>query len=62
MMFRELKDKLPQITSTQVDFKFIRMSDRTAKYELTTKENGKLYSYDVDFEKAQDGKWYIKDY
>ena len=59
IMFQAIKDKLPQIISTEIDLKVIRIQDTYAYYELTTKEKGKLYSYEVVFQKGQDGKWYI---
>ena len=59
IMFQAVKDKLPQITSTQIDLKLIKIQNDYAEYELTTKEKGKLYSYEVVFQKGQDGKWYI---
>ncbi|PKN36986.1 MAG: hypothetical protein CVU62_12895 [Deltaproteobacteria bacterium HGW-Deltaproteobacteria-2] len=62
IMFQAIKNELPQIMSTQIDFQLVRISDDTAEYTLKTKENGKLYAYEVEFEKWQDGKWYIKEY
>ena len=62
IVFQATRDKLPQITSTQVDFKVIKIYDDYAQYELIAKEKGELYSYEVVFEKAQYGKWYIKEF
>jgi hypothetical protein len=62
IMFQAVKYNLPQIISEQIDLKVIRIKNNYAIYELTTNENGKLYSYEVTFSKGEDGKWYILHY
>lgn len=62
IMYEAIKDKLPQITSTQRDLNPIKIKNDYAMYELTTKENGKTYSYEVIFSKDLNGTWYILEY
>lgn len=59
-MFQALKGQLPRIASTEIELKRKEVGDRYAKYELATKEGGKLYSYDVIFVKDDNGTWWIR--
>ncbi|GBD96186.1 hypothetical protein BMS3Abin06_01069 [bacterium BMS3Abin06] len=62
VMFEALKDQMPQIVSTPVDFKLIEIRDNFAKYELITKEKGILYSYEVIFFERIKGQWFISEF
>ena len=59
IMFQALRNQMPQIVSTEKDFRQIVIKDNRAKYELITKEDAGIYSYDVIFIKDHDETWYI---
>jgi hypothetical protein len=59
IMFQALRNQMPQIVSTEIDFKLTEIRDNRAEYELITKEDAGTYSYEVIFLKDQEGSWYI---
>ncbi len=61
-IFESLKDQLPAIMDTYVEFNIISISENTAEYEVVSKENGKLYSHPGRFVKDYDSVWKFKDF
>jgi hypothetical protein len=59
IMFQALRNQMPQIILTEIDFKRKEIRENRAEYELITKEDETIYSYDVIFLKDQEGTWYI---
>jgi len=61
-IFDALKEQLPAIMDTFVEFNIIRISGNTAEYEIVAKENGRLYSYPGNLVKDEDGIWRFYDF
>lgn len=62
IIFSALKDQLPIILGTFVEFNIVNVYDIIAEYELVASENGKLYSYPGVFIKGGDGIWKFKNF
>ena len=56
-MFEALKEQLPTMMDTFVEFNITDIWENTAECEVVTKENGTLYSHPVSFVKDVDGVW-----
>ncbi len=61
-IFSNLTGQLGPIVGTQSAFSFVRMQDAVAEYKLTTLEAGRIYSYEVIFQKDSTGIWRIQDF
>jgi hypothetical protein len=61
-IFSALKDQLPVILGTFIEFNIVNIYDIIAEYELVANENGMLYSYPGVFIKSGDGIWKFKDF
>ncbi len=61
-IFEVLRDQLPVITGTFVEFSIVEVYDNTAEYEVVANENGVLYSYPGVFIKDGNGIWKFKDF
>ena len=61
-IFSNLTGQLGPIVSTQSTFNIVRMQDAVAEYKLTTLESGRIYSYEVIFQKDSTGIWRIQDF
>lgn len=63
-IFEALKDKWPTIVKDQIEFKRNNINDESgyAQYELVTKESGRIYSYEVEFQKDQNDNWWLLDF
>lgn len=58
--FEALKDTMPSILDTFVEFNFVEFYEYTIEYEIVANENGVLYSYPITFIKGEDGIWRFK--
>ncbi len=61
-IFEALKDKMPTILDTFIEFNFIKLYGHIIEYEIVTSENGVLYSYPIMFVRGTDGVWRFKDF
>jgi len=61
-IFEALRDQLPVISGTFVEFSIVEVYDNTAEYEVVANENGVLYSYPGVFIKDGNGIWKFKDF
>jgi hypothetical protein len=61
-IFGALRDQLPVISGTFVEFSIVEVYDNTAEYEVVANENGVLYSYPGVFIKDGNGIWKFKDF
>lgn len=61
-IFDVLKDQLPMIMDTFIEFNIVNVYDYIAEYEIVANENGVLYSYPGLFVKDENGIWKIKDF
>jgi len=61
-IFEALKDKLPMIMNTFVEFNIVAIFDNTSEYEIVANENGVLYSYPGMLIKDENGIWKFKDF
>lgn len=61
-MFNALEAQLSAIVITQTELNLMSIKNRSAKYELVTLENGKIYSYEVVFINNKNGIWMIKEF
>lgn len=61
-IFEALKDQLPAIMDTYIEFNIISISENTAEYEMVSEENSKRYSHPGRFVKDYDGVWRFKDF
>ncbi|MBI4837631.1 MAG: fibronectin type III domain-containing protein [Nitrospirae bacterium] len=55
--FEVLKDSMPAILDTFVEFNFVKFYKYTIEYEIVANENGVLYSYPITFIRGEDGIW-----
>jgi hypothetical protein len=62
MVFEALKDQLPVIVDTFIEFNIVNLFDYTTEYEVVANENGIFYSYPGIFVKDIDGIWRFKDF
>ena len=61
-LFNILGGQIPSIMATAKEFNLINITDKVAKYELLTSEEGKTYSYEVIFIRDTNGLWKIKEF
>lgn len=61
-IFGALRDQLPVITGTFVEFGIVDVYDNIAEYEVVANENGVLHSYPGVFIKDSNGIWKFKDF
>jgi hypothetical protein len=61
-IFDALKDQLPTIFQTFIEFNILKVFENIAEYEVVANENGNLYSYPGVFLKGGDGIWRFKDF
>lgn len=61
-VFEALKDQLPMILGTFIEFNIIDVYENIAEYEIVTNENGILFSYSGVFIKDANGMWKFKDF
>jgi len=61
-MFNALSGQFSTIVSTQQELNRVSITNKRAKYELVTQENGSLYSYDVFFAREDNGLWAVSDF
>jgi YVTN family beta-propeller protein len=61
-IFEALKDQLPVIMGTFIEFNIVNVFENIAEYEIVTNENGQLYSYPGIFIRGGDGIWKFKDF
>lgn len=61
-MFSSLGGQLPSIAATAEEFNLVSISNKRGKYELVTRENGTLYSYEVVFVKEDTGLWALHEF
>lgn len=61
-IFEALKDQLPVILGTFIEFNIVNVYDIIAEYEIVANENGQLYSYPGVFIKNGNGIWKFKDF
>jgi len=61
-VFEALKDQLPMILETFVEFNIVEVFDNAAEYEIVANENGVLYSYPGMLIKDENGIWKFKDF
>lgn len=61
-VFEALKDQLPMILGTFIEFNIIDVYDDAAEYEIVANENGVLYSYPGMLIKDENGIWKFKDF
>lgn len=61
-MFNALGVQLPAIITTQTELNLISLKNHSAKYELVTSENGKIYSYELVSINNKNGIWMIKEF
>jgi hypothetical protein len=61
-IFEEIRDKLPTIMDTFVEFNIKSICGNTADYEIVARENGQFYSYPGRMVKDNDGTWKFYDF
>lgn len=61
-IFEALKDQLPVIMETFIEFNITDVYENVAEYEIVANENGVLYSYPGLFIKDGTGIWKFKDF
>ena len=61
-IFGALRDQLPVITGTFIEFSIVEVYDNIAEYEVIANENGVLHSYPGVFIKDGNGIWKFKDF
>lgn len=61
-VFEEIKDKLPAIIDTYVEFNIKEIYGNTADYEIVAHKNGQVYSYPGRMVKDYDGTWRFYDF
>lgn len=61
-VFVALKDKMPDILATFIEFNIVDVYENIAEYEMVTNENGTLYSYPGVCVKDRSGIWKFKDF
>lgn len=61
-MFDALSGQFSAIVSTQQALNRVSITNKRAKYELVTQENGSLYSYDVFFVREDNGLWAVSEF
>ncbi len=61
-IFEALKDQLPAILDTFVEFNIADVYDNIAGYEIVANENGILYSYPGLFMRDTSGLWKFRDF
>ncbi len=61
-IFTALKDIMPTILDTFIEFNFVKFYKYTVEYEIVANENGVLYSYPITFIKSEDGLWRFRDF
>jgi len=61
-IFEALKDQLPIILGTFIEFNILNVYDIIAEYEIVANVNGQLYSYPGVFIKNGNGIWKFKDF
>ncbi len=61
-IFTALKDIMPTIVDTFIEFNFVKFYKYTVEYEIVAYENGILYSYPITFIKGEDGLWRFRDF
>jgi YVTN family beta-propeller protein len=62
IIFEALKEQLPSILSTFVEFNIAGVYENIAEYELVANENGVLYSYPGLFIRDAGGLWKFRDF
>lgn len=61
-IFEALRDQMPVITGTFVEFNIVGVYENIAEYEVVANENGVLHSYPGVFIKDGNGIWKFKDF
>ncbi len=61
-IFTLLKDQLPLIMQTFVEFNIVTVFERIAGYEVVANENGTLYSYPGTLIRVGNGQWKFRDF
>ena len=61
-VFEALKDQLPMILETFIEFNIIDVYGNATEYEIVANENGILYSYPGMLIKDENGIWKFKDF
>lgn len=61
-VFEALKDQMPVIIETFIEFNIIDVYGNAAEYEIMADENGVLYSYPGMLIKDENGIWKFKDF
>ena len=61
-VFETLKDQMPVIIETFIEFNIINVYENAAEYEIVANENGVLYSYPGMLIKDENGIWKFKDF
>jgi len=61
-VFDALKDQLPSIITTFIEFNISDVYENIAEYEIVANENGVLYSYPGVFLRGAGGLWKFKDF
>jgi len=61
-IFNALKDQLPMILQTFIEFNIIDVYEIIAEYEIVANEDGILYSYPGVFIRGGDGIWKFNDF
>lgn len=61
-IFSVLKDQLPTILQTFIEFNIVNVFENIAEYEIVANENGNLYSYPGIFIRGGEGVWRFKDF
>lgn len=61
-VFEALKDQIPVIIETFIEFNIIVVYENAAEYEIVANENGVLYSYPGMLVKDENGIWKFRDF
>jgi hypothetical protein len=61
-IFEAIKEQLPMILETFIDFSIIDVYENIAEYEIVANESGVLYSYPVTLTKSGNGIWQFIDF
>ena len=59
-MFTELSSTLAKVGTELGEIRFVQVRENLAEYELLADEEGKRFSYYVEFRRNQHGQWHLK--